>query len=111
MKKFGAILLQVVVFAVGALSGLVLVGSVDCTWMLIDATGRSTPGTMLTPEASVQILMNGGQNSNLCHLPYGTDVWIGPGTMLIIGNLLPTVFGIILVWMTRKALYGSKKPS
>jgi len=76
--------------------------------MIIDSSGRSTPGLMLSPEASVEILGNGGTNSNLCHLPYGIDLWVSPGTGLIVGNLIPIIIGSILVIALRKTLYRSK---
>lgn len=104
MSRVAGIILLALVFCVGAIIGMILVGSVDCTWMIIDSSGGSIPASMITPEVSTQLLLSGGKNSNLCHLPYGLDVWFEPGSLLATIILIPITIGAFLVVLGRKAV-------
>ena len=105
MRRFIRIFLQVLSFSFGSALGLILVGSIDCDWVMINSSDEVINGLELTADQSYQLLIDGWQNSNQCTLMGDFQMRVGPGGMFIGTLVLMLALGTFCLMILRRILF------
>lgn len=94
MRKFISTVAQLIAFILGGILGFILVGSVDCTAMIMDASGNLSVAADLSSSDINREIQNGGGYTNLCQLPFSLSISLKPNTLFAASLGLPLVLGM-----------------